>query len=152
MIQRDYIERLIQQVVQALALMLRLRKAGDFGPALQVVDETARRALGPDHDLLARMEASSLVRLIGEFQLERVRLYAIVVSEEGEIRDDQGESAIAENRYRRALELYAALSLTGGRLDEGDRERIDRLSRKVDMRSIDQRYRDELARIGQRLS
>jgi hypothetical protein len=147
MIKRDYVERLIGQVVQALALMLRLRQAGDFGAALQVVDETASRVLGPDHALLTRMEASSMVDMIGRYELERVRLYAVLVDEEGDIHADAGEAGLAEARYRRALELFAALGLAGMRLDEQDRVRIARLAEKVDLRSIDGRYRDEVARL-----
>jgi GAF domain-containing protein len=146
MIQRDYIERLIQQVVQALALMLRLREAADFGPALQVAQEAAERVLGPDHALLARLDASSMVRLVGEAELERVRLYAVLVGEEGAIHEDQGQVDLARWRYLRALELYGALSLAGFRLRDGDRERIAGLCSKVDPRLIDERYRDELRR------
>lgn len=148
MIQRDYIERLIQQVVQTLALMLRLREEGEVERALRAAQRTEELVLGPQHQLLARMEATTMVDLLGRYEVERVRLYATLVAEEGATHDAAGDTDRAAWRYARALELFAAASIGGARLDGGDRERVAVLVAKVGAGSVDPRYRDELARLG----
>ena len=147
MIQRDYIERMIQQVAQALAMMLRLRNQGELGEALRSAQETEALVLGPEHQLLARMEATTLVELIGRSEVGRVRLYAALVAEEGATYEMAGDGERAVRRFVRALELFAAASLAGARLDEGDRERIAGLAGKVDVAGLDPRYRDVVSRL-----
>lgn len=147
MIQRDYIERLIQQVVQTLAAMLRLRESGETDRALRAAHETEELVLGPDHQLLVRMEATTLVSMVGRYELDRVRLYAVLVGEEGVTHDAAGDGDAARRCYVRALELLAAASLAGCRLDPADRERVADLAGKVDVESLEVRYRTRIARI-----
>lgn len=147
MVQRDYIERLIQQVVETLALMFRLRERGESDRALRAAEETGDVVLGPDHALLKQMEATTLVNMVGRYELERVRLYAMLVDEEGLTHEATGATELAAQRYRRALELLAATFLGGGRLREGDRERVEVLSQKVDVASLEARYQRAIERI-----
>ena len=147
MIERDYILRLIKQVVEAVAMILRLSQSGQYGAALEVVRQTIALVLGPDHALLERMDPASVVNFVGKFELDRVRLYAVLLAEEGAVHELRGDAARAHLCRRRALELYAAGSLAGARLDEVDRERIGLLLTKVDLDAIDSRYREELERL-----
>jgi hypothetical protein len=146
-IERDYILRLIKQVVEAVALILRLSRSGRFGAALEVVRQTIALVLGPDHALLERMDPASVVNFVGKFELDRVRLYAVLLAEEGAVHELRGDADRANRCRRRALELYAAGSLAGARLDEADRDRIVQLLVVVDGDAIDSRYREQLDRL-----
>jgi hypothetical protein len=147
LVQRDYIERMIEQAAQAVAQILELIRAGDLDPALIVVHKTRDLVLGPMRPVLERVDAASAVDLVGKYELERLRMYAALLGEEGEIHQLRSKSPRAEQCYRHALELYAAISLAGARLKAADWERIALLQPKVDSGSIDARYREELRRL-----
>jgi hypothetical protein len=148
-VRRDFIERLIQQVAEAVGLVLGLSRSGKLTQALDVLHQTIALVLGPDHALLERMEATSAVNFIGKFELDRVRLYAGLRAEEGTIHERRGDVNDAQRCRRHALELYAAGSLAGLRLDEADREQIALLRTKVDLAGVSPRYRDQLDRLAE---
>ena len=146
-VQRDYIERLIEQVAQAIGQIMELIRAGEFDPALILVNRTRDLVLGPLSPVLERLDAASTVDLVGKHELDRVRMYAALLSEEGAIHELRSHAARAQQCYRHALELYAATSLAGGRLMTSDRERIVLLQPKVKTGDIDSRYYEELLRL-----
>jgi hypothetical protein len=146
-VQRDYIERMIEQVAQAFAQILELVRAGDLDPALILVHKTRDLALGPMRTVLERVDAASAVDLVGKYELDRLRMYAALLGEEGAIHDHRGDSTRAEQCYLRALDLYAAISLAGARLKAVDLERIALLHSNVDAGNIDERYDEELRRL-----
>ncbi|HEV2033503.1 MAG TPA: hypothetical protein VGU71_04795 [Candidatus Dormibacteraeota bacterium] len=146
-VQRDYIERMIEQAIQAIAQILELVRAGDLDPALIVVLKTYDLVLGPMRPVFERVDAASAVDLVGKYELDRLRMYAALLGEEGAIHELRGKTARAEHCYRHALELYAAASLAGARLKAADRERIVLLQPKFEAGSIDVRYREELRRL-----
>ena len=146
-VQRDYIERMIEQAIQAIAQILELVRAGDLNPALIVVHKTYDLVLGPMRPVFERVDAASAVELVGKYELDRLRMYAALLGEEGAIHELRGKAAKAEHCYRHALELYAAVSLAGARLKAADWERIALLQPKVEAGSIDVRYRNELQRL-----
>jgi hypothetical protein len=146
-VQRDYIERMIEQVVQAFAQILELVRAGDLDPALILVHKTRDLVLGPMRPVLERVDAASAVDLVGQYELDRLRMYAALLGEEGAIHELRGDSARAEQCYHRAVDLYAAISLAGTRLKAADLERIIMLLPKLDPANIDRRYSEELRRL-----
>ena len=147
MIQRDYIDRLIQECAEALSRMLRLRRQGQHDEALQVFGEAADRILGPIRPLVERMEPDTAADFVGPNQLDRLRLYAALLGQEGIVHRARGDSARAFLSCRRALELYAAISLSGGALVDDDLERIGVLTTLVNLGALEPRYRDELGRL-----
>ena len=148
-VQRDYIERLIEQAAQAMAQILQLVRAGDLDPALIVVQKTRDLVLGPMRPVLERVDAASAVYLVGKYELDRLRMYAALLGEEGTIHELRRKPARAEQCYRHALELYAAISLAGARLKAADLERIVLLLLKVEAGTVEVRYRDELRRLAE---
>jgi hypothetical protein len=149
-IQRDYIERLIEQGAQFLRRILRYRQAGELEPALREVDEAVERLLGPLRPVLERMEASSAVSVAGPSVPDRVRMYAALVGEEGLIHHARGDATRAYLRCRRALELFAAATLAGATLGPDDPARIAALSMIADVEELDDRYRDQLRNLAGR--
>jgi hypothetical protein len=129
MIQRDYIERLIEQCAEVLRRALQLRRSRELQPALRMVRDAQGEMLGPLRQLVEQLEASSAVDVVGRSQLDRIRLYAALVGEEGMIHKAQGDSASEYLCGRRALELYAAVSLAGGQLEPRYRDEIQRVTR-----------------------
>jgi hypothetical protein len=130
-VQRDYIERMIEQAAQAFAQILELVRAGDLDLAMILVLRTRDLVLGPMGPVLERVDAASAVQLVGKYEMDRLRMYAALLGEEGAIHERRGKPARAEPCYRRALELYAATSLAGARLNPADQERIALLQAKL---------------------
>jgi len=147
LIQRDYIDRLIQECAEALRRMLRLRSEGQHDEALQAFSEAVDRILGPIRPLVERMEPDSAVDFVGPNQLDRLRLYAALLGQEGIVHRARGDSARAFLSCRRALELYAAISQSGGALVDDDLDRIGVLTTLVNVAGLEPRYRDELGRL-----
>jgi tetratricopeptide (TPR) repeat protein len=130
-VQRDYIERQIELVAQAIAQIVDLIRSGQFDPALIIIRKTSELVLGPLQPVLERLDAASVVELLGKFESDRIRMYAALLSEEGTIYELRGQTARAQQCYGRALELYTALSNSGAQLKAADWDRIELLQPKV---------------------
>jgi hypothetical protein len=132
MVQRDYIVRMIEQCAQAIGEIVALVHAGEFDLALIVVRRTHDLVLGNLGPVLERLDAASVVDLIGKHDLDRVRMYAALLSEEGTIRELRGEAPRAQYCFSRALDLYTAIAGSGARLQDADWERIEMLRPKLE--------------------
>jgi hypothetical protein len=132
MVQRDYIVRMIEQFAQAIGEIVALVRAGEFDLALILVRRTHDLVLGNLGPVLERLDAASVVDLIGKHDLDRVRMYAALLSEEGTIRELRGEAPRAQYCFSRALDLYNAIAGSGARLQDADWERIEMLRPKVE--------------------
>jgi hypothetical protein len=130
-VQRDYLMRMIEQCAVAIAEIAALIRAGEFDLALIVVRKTSDLVLGNLGPVFERLDAASVVDLIGKHDLDRIRMYAALLAEEGTIRELRGESARAQYCFSRALDLYDAISLSGAPLRTADWERMDMLRPKV---------------------
>jgi len=146
-VQRDYIERMIVQFAEAMGEIVAAVRAGDLDLALIMVRRTSSLVLGNLGPVFERLDAASVVEFVGKYDLDRVRMYAAVLSEEGTIRELRGQTERAQYCFARSLELYAAISLSGARLKTPDWERIVSLQPKVAAEAIDARYREELLRL-----
>jgi hypothetical protein len=134
-VQRDYLMRMIEQSAAAIAEIAALIRAGDFDLALIVVRKTSDLVLGNLQPVFERLDAASVVELIGKHDLDRVRLHAALLAEEGTIRERRGQMPRAQYCFRRALDLYDAISQSGAQLRTADWERIDMLRPRVEAAS-----------------
>lgn len=128
MIQRDYIERLIQQAIQGLAQAVALIRRGELDPASIIVEKTADLLLGPLRPAFERLDPASAVALVRESELDRVRLYAALLAEQGAIQELRGNQPLADYLHRRALEFYEAGRRAGVHLLPADLERMAELA------------------------
>jgi hypothetical protein len=129
---QDYIVWMIEQTVQAMAEAARLMKAGKFDLALIAIQRASDLVVPPPmRALLDRLEPGSAVSVLGPAELDRVRLYAALLGEEGAVHELRGDEAGAQRCYARSLELYAAAEAAGADLLEADRERISDLRGKL---------------------
>lgn len=147
MIRRDYLERLIAQIVQVLADVLRLREVGEHEMAHRAIENAIDLLLGRDRMILENLEASAAASFAGVFELSRLRVYAVLLAEDGLVMEAEGRLVEAEALWQRALELFAAISRAGGPLESADRERIRALLPRLDPSRLDARYQDELTRL-----
>jgi hypothetical protein len=134
-VQRDYLMRMIAQFAAAIAEIAALISAGEFDLALIVVRRTSDLVLGNLGPVYERLDAASIVDLIGKLDMDRVRMYAALLAEEGTIRELRGEVPRAQYCFRRALDLYDAISLSGAQLRTADWERLNMLRPKVEAAS-----------------
>jgi hypothetical protein len=130
-VQRDYLMRMIEQCAVAIAEIAALIRAGEFDLALIVVRKTSDLVLGNLGPVFERLDAASVVDLIGKHDLDRVRMYAALLAEEGAIRELRGEMPRAQYCFSRALDLYDAIHQSGAQLKTADWERMDVLRPKV---------------------
>jgi len=131
-VQRDYVERMIEQVAQAIGEIAQLVRTRQFDPALIIVRKTCNVVLGPLQPVLERLDAASVVDLLGAYESDRLRMYAALLTEEGTIHELRGEAALAQQCYGRALDVYPALSHSGANLKPADWDRIVLLQPKVE--------------------
>lgn len=134
-VQRDYLMRMIEQSAVAMAEIAALILAGEFDLALIVVRKTSDLVLGDLGPVLERLDASTVVDLIGKYDLDRVRIYAALLAEEGTIRERSGQLPRARYCFGRALDLYEAISRSGAQLRTADWERMDVLRPKLEAAS-----------------
>jgi hypothetical protein len=131
-VQRDYLMRMIEQCAVAIAEIAALIRAGEFDVALIVVRKTSDLVLGNLGPVFERLDAASVVDLMGKLDLDRVRMYAALLAEEGAVRELRGEASRAKFCFGRALDLYDAISQSGAQLRTADWERVDMLRPRVE--------------------
>ncbi len=73
-VQRDYIERMIEQAALAFGQIIDLVRAGDLDPAMILVQKTRDLVLGPMRPVLERVDAASAVELVGRYEMDRLRM------------------------------------------------------------------------------
>jgi len=123
--QRDYIVWLIEQVGQALAEIAQLVREGKFDLALLAIQRTTDLVVPPPmRELLDRLEPTSAIAVLGPSEVDRVRMYAALLGEQGALHELRGRSAEASAFYQRSLELYAAAAGAGVELVDADLERV----------------------------
>jgi hypothetical protein len=92
MVQRDYLMRIIEQFVQALASIIAHLRAGKLDEAKQEID-IAYRSLGVAPSMVKSLDDGSLVVLLGKEKAELViKLFAV----EAELLRKQGRTREAE--------------------------------------------------------
>lgn len=134
-VQRDYLMRMVEQSAAAMAQIAALILAGEFDLALIVVRRTSDLVLGSLGPAFERLDAASLVDLVGKLDLDRVRVYAALLVEEGTIRERSGQIARARYCFTRALDVYQAISRSGAHLAPADLERMAMLPPKLEAAS-----------------
>jgi len=134
-VQRDYLMRMIEQCAVAIAEIAALIRDGEFDLALIVVRKTSDLVLGNLGPVYERLDAASVVDLMGRHDLDRVRMYAALLAEEGAIRERSGQAHRAQYCFSRAYDIYNAIAQSGAQLRSADWERMDMLRPKIEAAS-----------------
>ena len=136
MIREDFILRMIRQFAEALGRVARLRDEGKYERAL---DDTGRlyEDLGVPREVCDVVDTPTLAGLL--VHPDKMRALAQVCWEEARIFQASGDPLTAFGRQRRALELLLEARAIDPSSD--DDSAILELSRIVDARHLDERYR-----------
>ena len=129
MIQRDFVLRQIQQLVQALAYVLQLKSIGKSDEAIEAVDNGLREAFGDHFANFEEMTAEDLLAWCardGVLNAELAFALAEMLEEKGNLLID-GPVADSRHFYKLSLSLYKALILSGNAVPFDIHERIERL-------------------------
>jgi hypothetical protein len=139
----DFIQRLIQQIAEAIAKVAGLRSEGRTQEALGVVEQTFA-ALGVDPEALRRLDSRSLAMLHGPPQ--KLRALARLCELQADMLDQLQRQELAADRRRRALELV--LEAEAQDPDGADADLLSRLATRVDRATLGERYRARLPEPG----
>lgn len=121
MVERDYILRLIKQMAEALAIVFKLERGGDYIEALRVIDGTYQQLLGLDAATVATLPVDTLLNLIrssgagyqGQQAIaERLTVLANLLQAEGDIYQGLAKPDDSAVRRLKALDVQLAI-LTG---------------------------------------
>ncbi|MBC8162145.1 MAG: hypothetical protein H7Z42_13110 [Roseiflexaceae bacterium] len=129
MVRKDFILRMIEQLVGVIHELLGLRAAEDFQAALELLERTYPQLTGLDGDLLRNTEPATLLQLLsfaGELDLGKVVAAAELLKEEGDIRASLDDDAQAYACYDRSLFLFVTLvERHGPQLIDSRLQRVD---------------------------
>ena len=103
MIKKDFVERMIEQIADAIARLLKLKVEGKHGEALAEVRSVCQEALGMEYEMLVGVDAASAASLLGTPL--KVRKLAELVRAEAEVLEAAGEVGLAVRRRTFAAAL-----------------------------------------------
>ena len=133
----DYILRLVQQLVAAIARIAGLNQRGAHDEALAVADRAWCELLDVPREMLDAMDTPSLAAMLRE--PAKLRLAARLFVEEAHALASKGDPRLAAARLRRALELFLEVHATDP--SEQDDAAIRDLLRVVPVEILAPRYR-----------
>lgn len=112
MLRNDYLMRMIEQFTQVLEKILFKKEHGQLEEARIDIDQAFTELLGLDHDAVRVLSLGGLLTLLklnGRLDVERCRIAAGLLREEGEVLElDRGIEA-GFGSYQKALGLYVEL-------------------------------------------
>lgn len=114
-IQRDWLQRLIEQLAAAVARVLGLRREGRLEEARQELERAAVEAAGLGLSLLERLDPASAARLVRE--PERLAALARLALERSRLERDAGEVEAAGRWHERAVALGDLSTARGAAAD-----------------------------------
>ncbi|MEM8488459.1 MAG: hypothetical protein AAF564_23120 [Bacteroidota bacterium] len=131
MIQRDFILRQIQQLVQVLTRVLKLKQDGQTTEVAAVVDTALQETMGMGLGDLAALPADDLLALCSENgQLHADKAFVVAELLEASFIDGVAEDAPA-NPLKAALLLYEALVASGEAVPFDIYDRIAYLKQEI---------------------
>ena len=137
MFREDYILRIIQQLVDAIARIAGLNRRGDHDRALAEAEQAWGKLLDAPRELIDAVDSATLAVMLRE--PDRMRVAAQLLHEEGRALAGKGDPLHAQLRYRRAMELM--LEARAIEPSDDDDAIVMELSRVVPVATLDARYR-----------
>ncbi len=100
---------LVAAIAETMARLALLRTAGNYQQAFEIIDQNLEELLGLKADLVRQLDDQKIIEMLttNDF-LDVGRLYHVaeLFRQEGEIRNEQGQTAQAHISQVRALNLY----------------------------------------------
>ena len=140
MIRKDFILRMIEDMVAVIHRLAGLKIEQNYEAALALLDETYPRLTGLTGELLRHAAPKTLLQLLsfaGEIEPARVVAAAELLKEEGDLRAELGRDDLAYACYDRALFLFVALiEQHGFMMLEGRLARIDAVADAIGLYTL----------------
>lgn len=117
MLTEDYLIRMINLALAALASIVGLKTAGQYYEAFIEIDRTLEQLLGLRADLIRRLDDSSILTALtvqGALDVDRLWIVAELYKEEGDVFTAQNNLAQSYWSYLRSLNFYLHGVLEGG--------------------------------------
>lgn len=117
MLTEDYLIRLINQALAALAAVVGLRTAGQYLEARALLDQMLEQLFGLRSDLIKRLDDPSLLDALTNQEVldtDRVCIAADLFKEQGNLFAAQNNAAESYLSYLRAFNFYLEVALAGG--------------------------------------
>jgi hypothetical protein len=111
MVRRGYIQRLIDELIEVAAKVLRMRTSGDDPAALQEIKGAAKRLVGFDTEVLTRFSDASLIALLssgGALDAGKALAAGALLDVQAQIQLSRGEKDAARASWHKALLLLTA--------------------------------------------
>jgi hypothetical protein len=112
MFKRDYIMKQIEEMVKALAVILRLRKEGKHDTAREKTDEMLHDFLQTDLATLSAIPTAQLLQELNKMNLheDQISIVAVCFMEEGEMLEEEGREQASRDHYEKALHIFESLN------------------------------------------
>jgi len=113
-ITRDYFLRMIQQLAEVLARVLKLSEVKRFDEALEEIQLSSKQLLGMDLRLLTTLSDSEFIRLLSvgdRFDVEKCVVVAELLRLAGEVKSVEGDEAEQYHCTVTSLSLFLELLL-----------------------------------------
>jgi hypothetical protein len=131
----DYIMRMIRLATAALVQIIGLKKAGQYQPALQAIDQALEEVLGLKAGLIRAMDDESLLSGLTQqdrLDTDRLLILADLFFEEADILAMQGKADGSQASALRALNFYLDVVLDWGPERVSQKfEKIEQLVQKL---------------------
>lgn len=111
MVRKGYIQRLIDELIEVAAKVMRLRTDGDDPAALQEIKAAAKRLVGFDTGALTRFSDASLLALLssgGSLDAGKSLAAGALLDVQAQIQLSRGERDAAHASWHKALLLLTA--------------------------------------------
>ena len=127
---QDFIKRMINQFVAALQMIIGLKAAGQYGQALQAIDQALEQLLGLKADLIKRLDDQTLLSSLthnGKLDTDRLAILADLFKEEGDILASLNRPQESFSSHLRALNFYIEVGLSSlpEQLPDPDQKLLD---------------------------
>ncbi|MFT3838046.1 MAG: hypothetical protein QM723_13755 [Myxococcaceae bacterium] len=104
LIERDWVMRMVKQIVDFIARALKLAKEGKDKEAIELLESGCLEVLGIPWSALALVDSKSAAGVLGDGA--RVAAFGRILEERATIEAMQGKVALAAQRREHALEIY----------------------------------------------
>lgn len=111
MLRKGYVQRLIDELIEVAAKVLRLRTSGDDPAALQEIKGAAKSLVGFDTSALMRFSDASLLALLssgGKLDAGKALAAGALLDAQAQIQESQGEKDAAYASWHKSLLLLTA--------------------------------------------
>lgn len=112
MIRQDYLMRMIDQFVKALAKILFNKQSENYNDALTNIDDAFKTIVGLDYDIINRLSANDIIALLGiskdesEIKLKCVIIAKLLKEKTDLAKQNSDDNPDSLNNYQKALSLY----------------------------------------------